>query len=156
MSRVPRSWARGRGQGLTTTKTRVRAVLCDFGGGQSASAGWFGSRPLVIEVVGNTDARGDRLFTVRPDGSHRHRLSAGVANGAPDWAPGGHWLTYQHDDGYVWVMRADGQHRHSLGVRGQSPAWSPNGARIAYIGHADDVIHTVRRDGTNDRTLGAP
>lgn len=110
------------------------------------------------------DAGSSNLWTMRPDGSDRRRLTSGTEwwDDDPSWAPTGDRLVFQRDGpgtlGFdLWTVQATGQGAApliSLPDGQVVPAWSPDGALIAFnSSHADDpadwfVIYTVRPDGT--------
>ncbi|MEA2450602.1 MAG: TolB protein [Thermoleophilaceae bacterium] len=99
------------------------------------------------------------VFTIRPDGKHRRRLtsySLEVFNA--DWSPDGQSIVYESRKA-IKVMRANGRHKRVLIHDGTAPSWSPDGQRIAFgrEGQKDGVavtdILTVALDGSDLRNL---
>lgn len=111
---------------------------------------------LAAEAPGNGD-----LFTVRVDGTGRHRLTATpqLAETSPDWAPDGRRLVCEVWDyrppnedevsPQIRVLGRTGTHprvlqKYSVGA----PAWSPDGRWITTSG-----IRVVAADGSTARNL---
>lgn len=102
-----------------------------------------------------------QLFTVRPDGSGRRRIThlrdGGAAN--PDWSHDGARLVYEASVGEhagVFVAAPDGSGARDLtpsGFQGQ-PAFSPDGRTIAYEREAGgNGLALMRDDGSHVRRL---
>jgi hypothetical protein len=107
-------------------------------------------------VAAHVTSSGDKLFTIRPDGTHRRNL--GVMGSEPDWAPYGARLAYLGAGGHIWIMRADGSRKHRLHTAGTANglSWAPDGSRIAYIRSSDSSILTVKLNGRGTKVLGHP
>lgn len=120
------------------------------------------------------------IYTVRPDGSGRRRLTNGREESFPLWSPDGALLMYQPyicrsgTCGYgIAVMRPDGTRQRLLahvasspGAGGLHAAWSPDGRRIAFLrlGRAigSDILVVdvdggpMRRVATDSRSSSVP
>jgi Tol biopolymer transport system component len=87
-------------------------------------------------VVASAYRRGPSdLFTMRPDGSQRHRLTrTRFCERAPDWSVTG-LIAFARGCGSrtsVVTLRADGTRPRLIAANGGSPSWSPDGSRLAY------------------------
>jgi Tol biopolymer transport system component len=81
------------------------------------------------------------VYSVRPDGQDRRRLSDATADGDPSWAPDGKHLVFARQRGPfdLFVMNAAGGDEHRAAkMRGQQtqPAWSPDGTKVAFVRQA--------------------
>jgi hypothetical protein len=102
------------------------------------------------------------LFTVRPDGTDRRRLTSDGRSSSAVFSPNGERIAFLKSDGSsprdLYVMNADGtggarviashpEATNGGGVRGIT--WSPDSARIAYFLTSKDPIRVIdARDGT--------
>jgi TolB protein len=97
------------------------------------------------------------LYKVRLDGTKLTRLTNDVAyQWAPSWSPNGKKIVYSRDGAAapVWAMNADGTHRHRLTIDdGDFARYSPDGGKIVYADHADNEIHVMNANGTNDHSV---
>ncbi|HSE72053.1 MAG TPA: hypothetical protein VLA97_14925 [Nocardioidaceae bacterium] len=102
------------------------------------------------------------LYSIRPDGTGRRRLSDTPEGWERDPAvsPDGR-IAYTHvapsDYHHVmlWVMNADGSDKHKVVDDAKNPAWSPDGRRLVFVDRASGQWPTlgfVRPDGTGRRT----
>jgi Tol biopolymer transport system component len=97
------------------------------------------------------------VFVVRPDGSHRHRvtpLEPWSDDVNPTWSPDGAQIAYaryENNPG-IYVIGADGQGQRPLTSSGHDdyPAWSSTG-RIAFV--RSSSIWAINVDGTDARQL---
>lgn len=82
-----------------------------------------------------------RLYLIRADGSHLHRLTNGTY---PAWSPNGKSVAFERDVRVrgtwktgVWIIALTGKHARRIsspeGSRGRCPTWSPDGKRIAVV-----------------------
>ena len=87
--------------------------------------------PSGTEIAVQSICGGDGLVAVSPDGGTVRDL--GVFGGAPDWSPGGAWLTLGGGPG-IAVISAQGGPIARIGGDPQPglAAWSPDGSRIVY------------------------
>jgi TolB protein len=105
-------------------------------------------------------SRGAAIFTIRPDGTHRRRITPrGGQPSGPDWSPDGRSIAFQTaPNGIATVDVRDGRRRIVAGL-GRDPSWAPNGRHIAFAGshhYADGTvgeIYTVRPDGSHRRRV---
>lgn len=103
------------------------------------------------------------IYTMRPDGSDRRRLTASPASETqPAWSPDGGRIAFVSDasgSGRLWLMNADGSGAMPLletDGEAQNPEWSPDGRRIAF--YETDTAGTnrvvvVAADGSDPATL---
>lgn len=78
------------------------------------------------------------LWTMRPDGSGKHRLTTAPEAGWARWSPNGkrilYWATDGQGRGNIWIMNADGSARRQLTHEAMTafPQWSPGGTHFLY------------------------
>jgi len=96
------------------------------------------------------------MYTMRLDGSHRHRIASDVFD--PTFSPNGRWIAF--DDGRIGLMRADGSGKRlltddSYEFSDHAPDFSPDGRRIVFGRNGDETsgIYTIRKDGTHLRRV---
>lgn len=107
-----------------------------------------------------------RLWTMRPDGSDRRALTAGLdgVDTEPAWSPDGRTIAFQRSPtaayGSLWLVDvARGVERRLYGgatSRQRSPAWSPDGRLVAFASAHEGAalpdlawdIYTIWADGT--------
>ena len=94
------------------------------------------------------DVRHAAIFTVRPDGTHKKRLTFAGVPANPTWAPTGRRIAYEKA-GAVWVMKADGSGKREL-TEGLLVGWMPDGSQIVVVRPSGEdgvdptwVLHTV-------------
>lgn len=83
---------------------------------------------------------GEDVFSVRPDGTGRRRLTFNSRSYSPRWGPFGHRIMYVRG-GDIWLMNADGSEKHRVRrtrANEQEPDWGPQARRIVYT--AENVI----------------
>ena len=102
-----------------------------------------------IAYLAATD-EGYDVFTVRPDGTGKRRLTTEGDAGGPAWSPDHSQLVFTRRN-TLWTMNADGEDRRLLATTAEwapldDPAWSPNGRRIVVA--REDILIVV-----NVRTL---
>jgi TolB protein len=72
-----------------------------------------------------------RLYLIRADGSHLHRLAGGTY---PAWSPNGKLIAFtRRRASGVWVVRASGGTPRRISPAGKCPTWSPGGKRLALL-----------------------
>jgi Tol biopolymer transport system component len=69
------------------------------------------------------------IWTMKADGTDRHRVTNGDGDHAPAWSPDGHTISFER--GYdVWLVDSGGGDER-LGVEdAQAPAWAPDGTLL--------------------------
>ena len=104
-----------------------------------------------------TDGQRDARIAVMDIRSGRTRLITPVIPGQeafdPSWSPSGRWIVFDtlpaSGNGYLWVVRADGQDLHRItdnAADACQPDWGPNDL-IAYTGGCDQLqSHLFIRD----------
>ena len=105
----------------------------------------------------------ERIFVIRPDGSHLRPLTSCQAGGdSPSWAPDGQRLAYLHVTSLrsrIWIVNRDGSHAHPVMSRPipllSAPAWSPDGTEIAFT-YGNRKGGVVRVDGHDKFTILSP
>jgi Tol biopolymer transport system component len=112
-----------------------------------------------IAFVGEGASGNDMIFSIRTDGSHRRRLTAGES---PVYSPTGRWIAFQGGATGIYVMRPDGSHLHPLtnaprGTSDDAPDYSPNGRLIAFTRSFENtaVAFTVPAAGGRVKRLGS-
>lgn len=93
-----------------------------------------------------------RLFVIRPDGSHRRQLNYGTN---PAWSPNGKLIAFERDDG-IWVIGLTEKRARRISTYGDCPTWSPRGKWIAFLTNRHEVdakLVIVRPDGRGRRVL---
>lgn len=134
-----------------------------------AAASFPGANGLIAytktwDVTGTPgpDAR-SAIFTVRPDGTHRKRLTAGTdLASSPKWSPRGGRIAYEQG-GAVWVMKRDGTAKQQL-VDGELIGWLPTGGRILVaegLGYGNGVqptwtVYTMATGETEELPIELP
>lgn len=133
-----------------------------------------------IAYIGTNSA----LWTAKPDGSDRVRVTAGAARNreatGPTWSPDGTRIAFWRTDweqeiggefaGNIFVAKADGTGETQLTdavAIDSDPVWSPDGTRIAFArqnldanvgdfdgGWGDGYIVVIDADGRNETELG--
>jgi Tol biopolymer transport system component len=80
-----------------------------------------------------------RVWTMRPDGSHKHQLTHSASelpcDNSPDYSPDGRHIVFERRS-RLHVMRSDGSHAHALncGRPASQPQYSPNGRKLVWTG----------------------
>ena len=152
---------------MTTTKPRtgpLRAAcalatlaVVALGAAGAARSTTPGSNGLIVyaEEIG----RRSQLFTIRPDGSDRTRLTNVLGAFNPDWAPSGRSIVFElerKNRASIAVMSANGKRVRILtptGFQGQ-PSYAPDGKWIVYEREAGgNGIWLMRANGTGLRRL---
>lgn len=86
--------------------------------------------------------QGGVIYTIRPDGSDRVRLTPGTQSHGPRWSPDGSSIVF-HRAGDIWAMAADGsnEHRITFSAAGDiNPAWAPDGTQVVFSRSTDGTL----------------
>src|SRR5215470_13080140 len=110
--------------------------------------------------------QGPDIFTMNPDGSDVHQLTASTGGDLaswPNWSPDGKHLVFGHFPapdflGQLWLMNADGSNQHLLfndpGFDLEAPSFSPDGSQIVFTrcqpfhNEFPCAIYRIQSDGT--------
>ena len=132
----------------------VVVVLACASAAQTTPPGANGSIVYAQEVNGHM-----QLFTIRPDGSDRRRITKALGAYNPDWSPNGRMLVAEletRNGAGVNLMSPEGTGVRNLtpkGYQGQ-PSFSPDGKWIVYEREAGgNGIWLMRSNGTGLRRL---
>jgi Tol biopolymer transport system component len=124
-----------------------------------------------IAYADDGEGRGFDLFTVKPDGHGKHRLTDdNAADRAPSWAPDRNRLvlvrfTLSRTAGRLFTIHADGRGLKPIAhaLYADDPDWSRDGTRIAFSAYrlsseheSHNYIYTIRPDGSDRRRLTEP
>jgi Tol biopolymer transport system component len=134
----------GRQLGLTVAATALLTATSTLAAPAASAASGDQARPTVrngriaYDVNTNANGGGFDIFTVRPDGTGKKRLTWNRHSYDPAFAPGGNRIAYTRwngTDSDIWVMGAGGLNKQVL-ITGPGdqfePAWSPDATQIAY------------------------
>jgi len=156
---------------LVGTALLALALLAAFVLLTSADAAFPGKPGLIAydssqqsgggESEENCGSESDSIFTVKPDGSHRTKLTKGVN---PSYSPNGKLIVYSFCDGGqddLMLMRADGSGVRALTstpkVSEDEPAFSADGKRVFFSrdsgGEGYSQIYSMALDGTGLKQL---
>ena len=109
----------------------------------------------------------ENIFVIDVDGSNETRLTEDtVGNAFAEWSPDGTTILFlrARDRGAnprLYRMDPDGANRRLFldvcPLYVSNVRWAPDGSRIAFncSGSANTLIHTIRTDGTDLRTIGS-
>src|SRR4051812_10149534 len=65
-------------------------------------------RIVYTNTIGGGDVGRNQIFTIRPNGTGRQRLTRHGQSDSPDWAPNGHRIVYRHwsrdGNSSIWIM----------------------------------------------------
>ncbi len=107
------------------------AGLVPAGFAATAQAAYSGADGRVAFV------RGGDIYTIAPNGTGLHRLTANGHSSSPRWSPTGNRIAFVRN-GNLWIMNADGSHKAQ--ITNAAPAstearatWSPNGRYLAFV-----------------------
>ena len=141
----------------------VVSALAGGGGAQAASLnpaqrGDHGR----IAYIENTFSGGFDIFSIRPDGTRRRRLTFNNDSYNPAYGPQGRRIAYSKCGAAscsVWLMKADGENKRRLIPSFSSqPSWSPDGKEIVHIRDGQDgpqlFIYTLATGTTRPLTAG--
>jgi WD40 repeat protein len=104
------------------------------------------------------------IFTIKPDGTDRRRLTADFPNSSweASWSPDGRiaFVTSRDGNSEVYTMNANGTGQTRLtndAAADDFPAWSPDGAKIVFSRRSSSEqypdLHTINADGTGDTNI---
>jgi Tol biopolymer transport system component len=100
-------------------------------------------RIVFVDTVGQF---GSDVFTVRPDGTGRRRLTFSMQAGGPQWAPFGRRILFGAVQGTgtdLWVTGHRGHHKHRVLRAGPltdlEAAWAPGGHRLVVARNGEGV-----------------
>jgi Tol biopolymer transport system component len=85
------------------------------------------------------DGRRQAIFVVKAKGGHAARLTPWKQfSEHPTWSPDGQWIIFNTRNGFIQVVRPNGEDRHVIlpaakGSGGHKPWYSPDGSRILFM-----------------------
>jgi Tol biopolymer transport system component len=121
---------------------------------------------LFEQFVGTGYSRLADLYTIKPDGSGKRKLTRISVEAehcaCAVWSPDGTKIAYEaagvRGRSDIYVMNADGSDRRQLTnhrARDENPDWSPDGTQIAFyserVGNAE--IYVMNADGLQERRV---
>lgn len=155
---------------MRTFKSRCLIVSVVLFTGLITSVTAFNKAPVgkgngKIAFVSNRE-KGERIYTMNPDGSGLTQLTGGPHQLQPAWSPDGTKIAYMDrlkDATALYLMNADGSKPRLLVsdiFHNVNLAWSPDGTKIAFCSVAPArgsnskfSLHVINVDGTNDVEL---
>jgi Tol biopolymer transport system component len=132
----------------------VLVALASAGAARPTTPGANGLIVYAEEVEGRS-----QLFTIRPDGSRRTRITNVLGAWNPDWAPNGRSIVFElesRDSAGIALTSPTGGNVRELTPRGfqGQPSFSPDGRWIVYEREAGgNGIWLMRANGTEKRRL---
>jgi WD40 repeat protein len=139
--------------------------LTRFNGGVEAPA-WSPDGSVVAFSAYEREgfeSKGSDIYTIRPDGTHLHRVTRLGFASNPSWSPDGKRIVFSTGPyGNLWVITANGASSRRLthapsSARDVDPSWSPDGKRIAFARRdgASGGVFVVNANGSHLRQLTA-
>jgi len=145
----------GRQLGLTVAATALLTATSTLAAPRAPAASADQPRPTVrngriaYDVNTNPNGGGFDIFTVRPDGTGKQRLTWNHHSYQPAFGPSGSRIAYARSNGTdadIWVMGAGGLNKQPL-ITGPGdqlePAWSPDATQIAYTQAEQLFVYTL-------------
>jgi Tol biopolymer transport system component len=131
----------------------------------SSQAAWSPDGKLIaFERTPWSDLK-HRLYVIRANGSHLHRLTGGTY---PAWSPNGKMIAFTRRlTSGIWLIPVAGGKPRRISPAGSCPTWSPGGKRLALLTtvyrsrkspqppRITTTLSTVRRDGRGRKKLAA-
>jgi Tol biopolymer transport system component len=81
-------------------------------------------------------------------------VAKGYTVSSPEFSPDGIRIVFTID-GQIWVMNADGsaqrQVTHQAGFMNNNPSWALDGRKIALLTNLNQLVLSIRGDGTHRR-----
>lgn len=135
---------------------RVTVLQSGLGGGTVA---WSPTGHTIAYATTIGQSNVSALYTVRADGTDRHRLTpsrAPYSDGSAVWSPDGKSLLFvrtplgagaERETSEVWTMRLDGSHQHQLthaypaGGDNSEPAWTNGPVHVVVAPRSQETRH---------------
>ena len=103
--------------------------------------------------IDETSSEWGGIQRINRDGSGLIELTANGNDTLEQWSPDGEYIAVTKFGGFVYIIRSDGSDKRNLG-KGTGPVrWSPDGTWISFFSTADNSLHVVRPDGTDERLV---
>ena len=146
---------------VRTTAIAATALLAGAAVSTPSADATFRGRPgrIVLAQVAQSSTGPDTsdIYTVRPDGTKRTRLTTSGTASAPVWSQSGKRIAYL-DSGAVMVMNSFGRNQHAVVTTGytSSVGWSADGRKLVLVsdrGQHDQIyVYNLRTHRTTQVT----
>jgi Tol biopolymer transport system component len=145
----------------------VAALLATAPGPVDAAFPGQNGRIVYFRQTNNNNTESSEIFTMKPDGTDRTRLTSdSIEDADPAASKSGRWIVWERDLGgnqEIFKMRMNGSGRDRLttspaSVDDTDPAWSPNGQKIVFVSEdsGPDAVYIMNANGNNPEPITQP